>query len=81
MPTPVNSKLYHHVKMLADRKFGQKNSLYKSSWMVHTYLKMGGKYHGDRDSHHGIINAFEKLKRSSKKRKSHKKSKRYSKRK
>jgi hypothetical protein len=81
MPTPINSQLYHHVKMLSDRKFGPKTSLYKSSWMVHTYVKMGGKYHGQRDSHHGIINAFEKLKSSSKKQKTQKKSKRQSKQK
>jgi hypothetical protein len=59
MPQPINSALYQRVKSMADKKF-QSGGLYKSVWMVHQYVKMGGKYRGKRDSHHGIVAAFQK---------------------
>jgi hypothetical protein len=71
MPTPINKMLYMKSKEKADRKFGKKTSLYKSSWMVHDYLKMGGKYKGKRDPHHGLVSSFSKLQsRNSRRRKS-----------
>jgi len=83
MPEPVNATLYHKAKMMADRKFGSKSSLYKSAYMVHQYVAMGGKYRGKRDPHHGIVAAFQTMNggRSMSKRKSHKKSRSMSKRK
>jgi hypothetical protein len=61
MPTPINSAKYAAARRAADRKFGPKTSLYKSSYMVHQYIKSGGKYRGKRDPHHGIVRAFRTL--------------------
>lgn len=41
---PVDTKLYQHVKQLADAKFLSKTGIYKSAWIVRTYKKLGGKY-------------------------------------
>lgn len=62
MPEPIDTALYAKAKQSADRKFGPKTSLYKSSFMVHQYIAMGGRYRGKRDPHHGIVSAFQKLK-------------------
>jgi hypothetical protein len=77
MPEPIDTRLYAKAKQSADRRFGPKTSLYKSSYMVHQYIAMGGRYRGKRDPHHGIVSAFQKLKSktsksSSKSRKSRK---------
>lgn len=61
MPEPINKRLYSKAKRSADRKFGSKSSLYKSSYIVHQYVAMGGRYRGKRDPHRGIISAFQKL--------------------
>jgi len=58
MREPVNVSLYNRVREMAHRKFGSKSGLYKSSWMVHTYVKMGGTYRGKSDPHHGLVHAF-----------------------
>jgi len=46
MPDPVDKKLYNRVKKLADKVFDSKTGVYKSSWIVRTYKKLGGKYKG-----------------------------------
>jgi hypothetical protein len=68
MPKPVNTTLYKKVKSMADRKFKKSSGLYKSSWMVHEYVKRGGSYRGKRDPHHGIVDAFQKIKSTRRKR-------------
>ena len=64
MPHPVNVALYNRVRHMADKKFQAAPSLYKSAWMVHEYVKRGGKYAGKRDAHHGIVEAFSKQRKS-----------------
>lgn len=61
MSVPVDLELYQRVRRAADRKFGKRTGLYKSAWMVHQYVKRGGRYAGKRDPHHGIVRAFAKL--------------------
>ena len=68
MPEPIDKRLYAKAKRSADRRFGPKTSLYKSSFMVHQYIAMGGRYRGKRDPHHGIVSAFQKLKSKTSKR-------------
>ncbi len=75
MPEPIDTRLYAKAKQAAERKFGPRTSLYKSSYMVHQYIAMGGHYRGKRDPHHGIVSAFQKLKSKKKSRKSSRKSK------
>lgn len=70
MPEPVNTALYARVRSMADRKFGASTSLYKSAWMVHEYVKMGGRYKGKRDPHHGIVAEFKKQRSPKRKSKS-----------
>lgn len=41
---PLDIKLYNKIKLLADKKFIAKTSIYKSSWIVKEYKKAGGKY-------------------------------------
>jgi hypothetical protein len=72
MPEPIDTRLYAKAKQSADRRFGPKTSLYKSSYMVHQYIAMGGRYRGKRDPHHGIVSAFQKLKSKTSKRMSRK---------
>ena len=72
MPEPIDTRLYAKAKQSADRRFGPKTSLYKSSYMVHQYIAMGGRYRGKRDPHHGIVSAFQKLKSKTLKRTSRK---------
>ena len=45
MNTPLNLALYKEVKLMADIIY-KKPSAYKSSWIVKTYKKRGGKYSG-----------------------------------
>jgi hypothetical protein len=70
MREPVDTELYNRVRESAKRKFGQKTGLYRSSWMVHEYVKRGGTYRGKRDPHHGLISAFAKINARSKRMKS-----------
>jgi hypothetical protein len=58
MRTPVNKTLYSRIKRMANTKFGKGSRLSKSSWMVHEYVKRGGKYRGKRDSRHGLVAAY-----------------------
>jgi hypothetical protein len=80
MPEPIDTRLYAKAKQSADRRFGPKTSLYKSSFMVHQYIAMGGRYRGKRDPHHGIVSAFQKLKSKTSKRPSKSRKSRKSKR-
>ena len=45
-PIVLDKKLYEHVKSLANIKFKSKSGIYRSSWIVNTYKKLGGKYSG-----------------------------------
>lgn len=45
MKIPLNQSLYDQVKRDADKKFREKTSAYKSTWIVHEYQKRGGQYH------------------------------------
>lgn len=46
MPEPINKSLYERVKKMADKKFLSKTGIYKSSWIVKEYKRLGGKYSG-----------------------------------
>ena len=48
MVEPVDKKLYSRVKALADKKFASKTGIYKSSWIVKEYKRLGGKYKGNK---------------------------------
>lgn len=38
----LDIELYNRVKKLADQKFQSKTGIYKSSWIVSNYKKLGG---------------------------------------
>lgn len=50
MPEPINKSLYNKVKKMADKKFASKTGIYKSSWIVKEYKRLGGKYSGKKPS-------------------------------
>jgi hypothetical protein len=52
---PLNKTLYDKVKKKADIKFLAKTSIYKSSWIVKEYKKLGGKYSGEKSKKHGLL--------------------------
>lgn len=54
MTQPVDKKLYELVKKLSDLKFKEKTSIYKSSWIVNEYKKLGGKYTGEKPKKTGL---------------------------
>jgi hypothetical protein len=50
MSEPVDKTLYSKVKLRANKKFSSKTGIYKSSWIVREYKRLGGKYRGKRTS-------------------------------
>jgi serine/threonine protein kinase len=54
MAEPADKKLYEHVKKLADKKFHSKTGIYKSSWIVSEYKRLGGKYLGSKPRKSGL---------------------------
>lgn len=50
----LDQKLYDKVKRRADRKFEAKTSVYKSSWIVKEYKRLGGRYRGKRSKSSGL---------------------------
>jgi hypothetical protein len=50
MPEPLNKSLYKRVKQMADSRFKSKTGIYKSSWIVKEYKRLGGKYSGKKPS-------------------------------
>jgi hypothetical protein len=54
MSIPKDTILYNKVKKLADKKFTSKTGVYKSSWIVKEYKRLGGKYHGSKPKNSGI---------------------------
>lgn len=52
--TVINKKLYEKVKNLANIKFASKTGIYRSSWIVNTYKKLGGKYSGSKPKLTGL---------------------------
>lgn len=54
MVKPVDNELYYEVKKLADLKFKEKTSVYKSSWIVREYKKRGGEYIGTKPESKGL---------------------------
>lgn len=53
-PIILDIKLYNHVKTLANLKFKSKSGIYRSSWIVNTYKKLGGKYSGSKPKLTGL---------------------------
>lgn len=41
---PLDTPLYEKVKKMADKRFESKTGVYKSSWIVREYKRLGGKY-------------------------------------
>jgi hypothetical protein len=54
MPEPTNKKLYDSVKKKADTMFLSKTGIYKSSWIVREYKRLGGKYKGSKPRSSGL---------------------------
>ena len=54
MSRPVDSKLYQYIKSLADKKFKSKTGIYKSSWIVKEYKRLGGEYEGNKPKKTGL---------------------------
>lgn len=52
--TPSNKKLYQHVVKLANKKFDTPSGIYRSSWIVKTYKKLGGTYKGSKPKKSGL---------------------------
>ena len=50
MSTPLDIVLYKHVIDLANKKFVSKTGVYRSSWIVQMYKKLGGKYKKSKNS-------------------------------
>ena len=50
MSEPVDKSLYSRVKSRANKKFSSKTGIYKSSWIVKEYKRLGGKYRGKKPS-------------------------------
>lgn len=50
MSEPVDKTLYNRVKSSANKKFSSKTGIYKSSWIVREYKRLGGKYRGKKPS-------------------------------
>jgi hypothetical protein len=57
-PIPTDIKLYNHVKNLASKKFISPSGIYRSSWIVREYKKMGGKYSGKNSKSSGLSRWF-----------------------
>ncbi len=55
MNIPTNKELYEKIKKKADKKFDEKSSIYKSSWIVKEYKKAGGEYSGIKDNKSGLL--------------------------
>lgn len=51
---PIDKILYEKVKKLANKKFESKSGIYRSSWIVREYKKLGGKYKGPKPKKSGL---------------------------
>lgn len=51
---PLNLDLYNKIKRLADSKFEEKTSAYKSIWIVRNYIKAGGLYDKPKEYDSGL---------------------------
>lgn len=58
MEKVLDIKLYKWVKKLADEKFDSKTGVYRSSWIVRNYKKLGGKYAGKKPEKTGLTRWF-----------------------
>lgn len=54
MSEPINKKLYKSVKKKADKMFLSKTGVYKSSWIVREYKRLGGTYKGVKPKSSGL---------------------------
>ena len=50
MSKPLDKKLYDKIRERANDKFDSKTGIYRSSWIVKEYKRLGGKYSGKRPS-------------------------------
>ena len=51
---PTDKILYEKVKKLANKKFESKSGIYRSSWIVKEYKRLGGKYKGSKPKNSGL---------------------------
>jgi hypothetical protein len=58
MSKPLDKKLYDKIKKKANHKFDSKTGIYRSSWIVREYKRLGGKYSGKRRSSSGLTRWF-----------------------
>jgi hypothetical protein len=54
MSIPLDTKLYSHVKILANKKFKSPSGIYRSSWIVREYKKRGGRYSNSKKNSSGL---------------------------
>lgn len=47
---PKDKALYEQVKQAANKKFQEKSSVYRSSWIVREYKRLGGEYSKPKDT-------------------------------
>ena len=52
--TPKDQILYKKVKAIADKKFATRTSIYKSSWIVQEYKRLGGSFLGNKPKQTGL---------------------------
>lgn len=55
MSEPIDKVLYNKVKKMADKKFQSKTGIYRSSWIVKEYKRLGGKYKGKKSQKKGLL--------------------------
>lgn len=55
---PLDTTLYNKIKQLANIKFTEKTSAYKSAWIVKQYKLNGGKYTGKKPKSTGLVRWF-----------------------
>jgi hypothetical protein len=54
MFAPTNQKLYDLVKSLANDKFDTRSGVYRSSWIVNEYKRLGGRFKGSKPRNSGL---------------------------
>jgi len=51
---PLDRQLYEHVKQKADNIFPSKSGVYRSSWIIREYKKLGGRFMGSKPKNTGL---------------------------
>ena len=54
----LDENLHERVKKMADNKFQSKTGIYKSSWIVKEYKRLGGKFEGEKPKRSDLKNWY-----------------------